>query len=66
MKSKDPSKDDVAFTRVTTGVVTAVATTTIIHTSKGVMVTLARHPLILFGLGISASYLRINTASKLC
>ncbi|MEI6067044.1 MAG: hypothetical protein WCP96_06880 [Methylococcaceae bacterium] len=56
MKSKDPSKDDVAFTRVTTGVATAVATTTVIHTSKGVMATLVRHPLILFGLGIAAGY----------
>ena len=56
MKSKDPSKDDVAFTRVTTGVATAVATTTIIHTSKSVMATLARQPLILFGLGIAAGY----------
>ncbi|MEI6333453.1 MAG: hypothetical protein WCS87_02740 [Methylococcaceae bacterium] len=56
MKSKDPSKDDVAFTRVTTGVATAVATSTIMHTGKGVIASLARHPVVLFGLGIAAGY----------
>ena len=56
MKSKDPSKDDVAFTRVTTGVATAVAASTIMHAGKGVIATLARHPLVLLGLGVAAGY----------
>ncbi len=56
MKSKYPSKDDVAFMRVTTGVATAVAASTILNTGKGVMASLARHPFVLFGLGIAAGY----------
>jgi hypothetical protein len=39
------------------GVATAVAASTIIQTGKGVMSTLARNPLVLFGLGIAAGYL---------
>ena len=39
------------------GVATAVAATTIVQTGKGVMTTLARHPLVMFSLGIAAGYL---------
>ena len=42
---------------VVKGVATAVAATTIIETGKGVLVSLARHPLVIFGLGIAAGYL---------
>lgn len=38
------------------GVVTAVAASTIIHAGKGVMSALARHPLVMFTLGIGAGY----------
>jgi len=34
-----------------------VAATTIVQTGKGVMTTLARHPLVMFSLGIAAGYL---------
>ena len=39
------------------GVATAVAASTIIQTGKGVMTTLARHPLVMFSLGVAAGYL---------
>ena len=42
---------------VAKGVATAVAATTIVQTGKGVITTLARHPLVMFSLGIAAGYL---------
>jgi hypothetical protein len=42
---------------VAKGVATAVAATTIVQTGKGVMSTLAKHPLVMFSLGIAAGYL---------
>ena len=42
---------------VVKGVATAVAAATIIETGKGVMTTLAKHPLIMFSLGIAAGFL---------
>jgi hypothetical protein len=39
------------------GVATAVVASTIMQTGKGVMTTLARHPLVIFSLGIAAGYL---------
>ena len=42
---------------VAKGVATAVAATTIVQTGKGVMTTLARHPLVMFSIGIAAGYL---------
>jgi len=42
---------------VAKGVATAVAATTIVQTGKGVMTTLAKHPLVMFSLGIAAGYL---------
>ena len=39
------------------GVATAVAASTIIQTGKGVMTTLAKHPLVMFSLGIAAGFL---------
>lgn len=42
---------------VVKGVATAVAATAIIETGKGVLVTLARHPLVIFSLGVAAGYL---------
>jgi sulfate adenylyltransferase subunit 1 (EFTu-like GTPase family) len=42
---------------VAKGVATAVAATTIIQTGKGVVTTVARHPLVMFSLGIAAGYL---------
>jgi len=47
------SKGDV----IVKGVATAVAASTIIQTGKGVMSTLAKHPLVIFSLGIAAGYL---------
>lgn len=47
------SKGDV----IVKGVATAVAASTIIQTGKGVMTTLAKHPLVMFSLGIAAGYL---------
>ena len=41
---------------VVKGVATAVAAATIIQTGKGVITKLAKHPLILFSLGITAGY----------
>ena len=46
------SKSDV----LTKGVATAVAASTIIQTGKGVITVLARHPFVMFGLGIGAGY----------
>ena len=42
---------------VVKGVATAVAASTIIQTGKGFMNTLAKHPLVVFGLGIAAGVL---------
>jgi hypothetical protein len=42
---------------VVKGVATAVAASTIIQTGKGVMTTLARHPIVMLSLGIAAGYL---------
>ncbi len=39
------------------GVATAVAASAIIQTGKGVVITLARHPLVMFSLGIATGYL---------
>lgn len=36
------------------GVITGVAATTIIETGKGVLTTLSKHPLVMFGTGIAA------------
>jgi hypothetical protein len=53
MEGSPSSKVEV----VAKGVATAVAATTIVQTGKGVMTTLARHPLVMFSLGIAAGYL---------
>jgi hypothetical protein len=42
---------------VVKGVTTAVAAATIIETGKGVMSTLAKHPFVMFSLGIAAGFL---------
>ncbi|WP_333875004.1 hypothetical protein [Methylobacter sp.] len=42
---------------VVKGVATAVAAATIIETGKGVMKTLAKQPLVMFGFGIAAGFL---------
>ena len=42
---------------VVKGVATAVAASAIIQTGKGVVITLARHPLVMLSLGIAAGYL---------
>jgi hypothetical protein len=42
---------------VVKGVATAVAASTIIQTGKGVMTTLAKHPIVMLSLGIAAGYL---------
>ena len=39
------------------GVATAVAASAIIQTGKGVMTTLAKNPLVIFGLGVASGYL---------
>lgn len=71
MSAETPSNDDEAgkeqMTMVGTqsskgemvakGVATAVAASTIIQTGKGFMNTLAKHPLVVFGLGIAAGVL---------
>lgn len=71
MTAETPSNDDEAgkeqMTMVGTqsskgemvakGVATAVAASTIIQTGKGFMNTLAKHPLVVFGLGIAAGVL---------
>ncbi|MEI6541998.1 MAG: hypothetical protein WCL60_00650 [Methylococcales bacterium] len=41
---------------MTMGVITGVAATTIIETGKGVLTTLAKHPLVMFSLGIAAGF----------
>jgi hypothetical protein len=56
MEGRDSSKGEVMFKGVATGVATAVAATTIVQTGKGVIATLARHPLVMFSLGIAAGY----------
>jgi hypothetical protein len=56
MESSNSSKGAVMFKGVATGVTTAVAASTIIQTGKGVMSKLARHPLVMFSLGIAAGY----------
>ena len=53
MEGSQSSKGEL----IAKGVATAVAATTIIQTGKGVMATLAKHPLIMFTLGIAAGYL---------
>jgi hypothetical protein len=53
MEGGHSSKVDV----IAKGVATAVAATTIVQTGKGVMTTLARHPFVMFSLGITAGYL---------
>ena len=42
---------------VVKGVATAVAASAIIQSGKGIISTLARHPFVMFGLGIAAGYL---------
>ena len=42
---------------VVKGVATAVAASAIIQSGKGIISTLARHPFVMFGLGITAGYL---------
>jgi len=56
MEGSHSSKGEVVFKGVVTGVATAVAATTIIQTGKGVMTTLAKHPIVMFSLGIAAGY----------
>jgi hypothetical protein len=53
MEGGHSSKGDL----VVKGVATAVAASTIIQTGKGVMTTLAKHPIVMFSLGIAAGYL---------
>jgi hypothetical protein len=53
MEGSQSSKVEI----IAKGVATAVAATTIVQTGKGVMATLAKHPLVLFSLGIAAGYL---------
>ena len=53
MDGTHSSKGEMIFK----GVATAVAASTIIQTGKGVMTTLAKHPLVLFSLGIAAGFL---------
>ena len=47
------------------GVATAVAASTIIHAGKGVMTALAKHPLVMFSLGIAAGYLAHKHRKKI-
>ena len=42
---------------VVKGVATAVAASAIIQTGKGVVITLSRHPLVMFGMGMVSGYL---------
>jgi hypothetical protein len=53
MEASHSSKGEV----IVKGVATAVVASTIIQTGKGVMTTLAKHPLVMFSLGIAAGYL---------
>jgi len=53
MEASHSSKGEV----IVKGVATAVVASTIIQTGKGAMATLAKHPLVIFGLGIAAGYL---------
>jgi hypothetical protein len=53
MEVSNSSKGDM----IIKGVATAVAASTIIQTGKGVMSTLARNPLVMFGLGIASGFL---------
>ena len=52
MEGGHSSKGDL----VVKGVATAVAASTIMQTGKGVMTTLAKHPIVMFSLGIAAGY----------
>ncbi len=56
-EANQPSKGDVMFNGIVTGVGTTIAASTIIQTGKGVMATLSKHPLVMLGLGITAGYL---------
>ena len=56
MESSNSSKGAVLFKGVATGVTTAIVAATIVQTSKGVMTTLARHPLVMFSMGIASGY----------
>ena len=53
MEGSHPSKGEV----IVKGIATTVAVSTAIQTGKGVMSTLARHPLVMFSLGIVAGFL---------
>jgi hypothetical protein len=53
MESSISSKGDM----MVKGVATAVAASTIIQTGKGIMTTLAKHPLVMFSLGIATGFL---------
>ena len=57
MEGSNSSKGEVMFKGVATGVATAVAASTIIQTGKGVISTLAKNPIVMFSLGITAGYL---------
>jgi pheromone shutdown protein TraB len=57
IEANQPSKGDVMFNGIVTGVGTTIAASTIIQTGKGVMATLSKHPLVMLGLGITAGYL---------
>ncbi|WP_243220133.1 hypothetical protein [Methylobacter sp. S3L5C] len=57
IKANQPSKGDVMFNGIVTGVGSTIAASTIIQTGKGVMATLSKHPLVMLGLGITAGYL---------
>ena len=61
MEGSHSSKGEV----IVKSVVTAVAAATIIHAGKGVMTTLARHPLVMFSLGIAAGYLAHKHRKKI-
>ena len=53
MEASHSSKGEL----IVKGVATAVAATVIIQSGKGVMSTLAKHPLVIFSMGITAGYL---------
>lgn len=53
MEGSHSSKGEMVFK----GVATAVAASTIIQTGKGVISTLAKHPLVMLSLGIATGYM---------
>ncbi|MFZ2172017.1 MAG: hypothetical protein WAW61_20545 [Methylococcaceae bacterium] len=61
MEGSQSAKGEV----IVKGVATAVAASTIIHAGKGVMTALARHPLVMFSLGVAAGYLMHKYRKKI-